>query len=78
MAPDALSTGCNLVSPRWVRIGSVKWHGEAERRDNYMLEYERCDSPATATKAWKGLTLRLCPTHAAETFTTTPTGGTEP
>lgn len=66
---------CNLVFPVWVRVGSVRWVGQAEAEKLYSTERVACGRPGAKPKSYRGLTVHLCPVHAVETFNAAPPTG---
>ncbi len=58
---------CCLVSPEWVDLGWVQWHGHPDREKLFSIRYRRCLSPPAAEPLMKdGFLLHLCGEHRAE------------
>jgi hypothetical protein len=58
-----------LVSPFWVDLGWVRWHGTPAAEKLYTIEYRRCPEPAAEPLRKWGSLFSWCAAHRAERVT---------
>ncbi len=57
---------CTVVTPYWIHIGWVQWHGTPQREKQFTTERRACGAPIDREMFVDGIRFRLCRAHADE------------
>ncbi len=58
-----MSVQCGMVSPFWVELGWVRWHGTPSPEKLFTIEYRRCRTRSAGPVAEDGITFHRCLAH---------------